>query len=328
MRIKSGFYTGNGTSQTVTVGFQPKALLVKGGANAAIIRLDTMDADSAKTLGALGTIITGAITSIVATGFTVGAGVNANADTVTYRWLALAHDGTLNDIETGSFAGNDTDNTDITLAVITGTPNYVAIIPSDAQDLEHRTSDHTGDLAQGYSRAALANIIQSFGAGTFQVGNRNVAPTMNRAGNTYYWLALVNFTGFFRAFTYTPDGTDSYNVSGVGFEPHTVMSKRVGSTNPAGLRFKDQVGDSSYLVDATDATTNIIQALAVDGFQIGTNAAVNFNATQYVTTIFRDSVAGSGKVPPGRSKPPGPPPGKGGGQQLRWAFKAIRRRYR
>lgn len=292
MKVQSGTYTGTGSGFAITgVGFQPKAVLIKGVSFQAVWCFDSMGADATKDLGVTGAIFSGGVVSLDAGGFTIGTDTRVNNNTTVYRWLALAHDGVNNDLETGSFAGNSTDNTNISLAVITGTPTAVFIAPSDAQDLEMRTDDHSGDNAQGFSRAVLANIIQSFGAGTFQVGNRSATPTMNRTGVTYYWLALVDSANQFKAMTYTPDGTDNYDVTGVGFQPDTLWTKRTNSTNAAGLRFKTHVGDSSTDLGAGGDAANIIQSVASDGFQVGTNASANVSGVPYVVCAFKDPAA-------------------------------------
>ena len=56
MQVLSGSYTGNGTSQTVNVGFQPDVVFIKNNlaADTGVVRTSTMFGDITKPLTASG----------------------------------------------------------------------------------------------------------------------------------------------------------------------------------------------------------------------------------------------------------------------------------
>lgn len=81
--------------------------------------------------------------------------------------------------------------------------------------------------------------------------------------------------------TYTGNGSDGRNISGIGFEPQLVIIKQA-STSVAVFRTKEVIGDKSEFLGANTAeAADNIQFLQPDGFQVGTAANVNTNAVVY-----------------------------------------------
>lgn len=302
MDVRSGSYTGNGSSQTISTGASatPKLVLVKSAStDIGVYRTDTMATDSAKPFTGATALATGCITALGAGSFSVGSDARVNTNAVTYYWIALAHDGVNNDIETGQYTGNATDNQNKSLSVITATPDAVWIASEGAERAYFRTSDFSGDLAQdfGGGAQALNNIIQSFGAATFQIGNR--ASTVNTSSTVYHWLALVNAANLFKVITYNGDGADDRSITGAGFTPGNSFTKRGNSTNPLVIHPKG-LGDSSSRIDGASGgfTTNKIQAAEADGFQVGSDADANIATLTppYYAFVFKDTPA-SGQAP-------------------------------
>lgn len=85
----------------------------------------------------------------------------------------------------GSYTGNGTDNRTITLAA-DFTPAYV-IVKGDAAVTAAARFGTAGDASQTATDVNAANMIQAFGAGTFQVGTDS---RVNQNGVTYYYLAI------------------------------------------------------------------------------------------------------------------------------------------
>lgn len=80
--------------------------------------------------------------------------------------------------------------------------------------------------------------------------------------------------------TYTGDGVDDRNITGVGFRPDLVIVK--GGANIACWRNKFNRGDSTmYFAGNTANFADGIQEILNDGFQVGTDAKVNANGTTY-----------------------------------------------
>lgn len=85
--------------------------------------------------------------------------------------------------------------------------------------------------------------------------------------------------------TYTGNGADGRNITGLGFNPELVIIK--GGANAAVFRVKQVSGDKTLKLGASGAAAaNQIQRLMKDGFQVGTDAAVNAAATVYYWVAF------------------------------------------
>lgn len=90
--------------------------------------------------------------------------------------------------------------------------------------------------------------------------------------------------------TYTGDGTNDRNITGVGFRPQILIVK--GGANVACVRTGRMRGDSSIsMSSALASTTNQIQELQNDGFQVGSSALVNTNGTVYYYLALRGNAA-------------------------------------
>ncbi|HCN77498.1 MAG TPA: hypothetical protein DIT13_09940, partial [Verrucomicrobiales bacterium] len=88
--------------------------------------------------------------------------------------------------------------------------------------------------------------------------------------------------------TYTGNGSDNRNITSAGFQPDLVIIKGASSVAPA-FRTSTMSGDASKLATANSLASNIIQSLLSNGFQLGTNAAVNSNGMRYDWVAFRAS---------------------------------------
>jgi hypothetical protein len=89
--------------------------------------------------------------------------------------------------------------------------------------------------------------------------------------------------------SYTGTGLDNRNITGVGFQPDIVIVK--GNTlQTAVMRTSTMTGDAAKpLSGATALGSDLIQSLLGDGFQVGSNAQVNFFGTTYYWTAFKAS---------------------------------------
>ena len=86
--------------------------------------------------------------------------------------------------------------------------------------------------------------------------------------------------------TYTGDGVDGTNITGVGFRPDLVIVK--GGANFAVFRTKEMTGDATgYLGTNIALLADAIQEILNDGFQVGTHATVNAAATTYYYIAIR-----------------------------------------
>lgn len=304
MQIASGNYTGNGTSQSITdVGFQPDFVLVKGGSNIASWTTAEMGANLTKPITGNTAPFAGGITSLDSGGFSVGSDSRANQNTVIFDYIAM-RDNNAGDFNTGSYTGDGNDNRDIPHG-LGGTPDLVMLGSSGANATVWRTSDYSGDSSGQLSAAPTTNLIQAFGATSFQVGTDARVNTAT-GSPTYYWIAIRNRAGLFKALTYTGDGTDNRSITGVGFQPQNIILKDA-STGAGFFKAKRQTTDTTHRVDGTGAAADRIQAFEADGYQVGT-LATNTLDLVYYSASWRDGVSS-----PVGSGGGGGKGGKGGG---------------
>jgi hypothetical protein len=188
--LKTGTYTGNGTSQSPSgLGFSPDQVGVfSAGAHLPQQRYTGMTRSFSygSDVG-----ITNGITALDANGFSVGGSATVNTDGTVYHYVAF--DETPGLVETGSYTGNATDSRNITGVGVT--PAYVQVRANDtatARQAAHRPSSLTGDSSLRYdASAAAANVVQALQNDGFQVGTD---ASVNATGVPYHYLAVRNGT--------------------------------------------------------------------------------------------------------------------------------------
>lgn len=88
--------------------------------------------------------------------------------------------------------------------------------------------------------------------------------------------------------SYTGNGSDNRNVTGVGFRPDFVLIK--GGAQHSVFRTKNMLRDNAaYVAAATADLSNAIQEFLSDGFQVGTDSSVNGGAVIYHYLAIRAS---------------------------------------
>jgi hypothetical protein len=187
-------------------------------------------------------------------------------------------------ILSGTYAGDNND--DRSISGLGFQPDAVIVIGAGNSWYWKTNSMTAGDnslplaLTTGYT----ANYIQALEADGFQVGT-----ALNTAGSTYYYLAVKEYIGYIDTGTYTGNGVDDRNITGVGFQAGFVMIQ--GSTSATGgvWRCSGVTNDSSFLFTGLGQTyQNEIQVLSADGFQIGTYVQVNTDTKVYHYLAIKD----------------------------------------
>ncbi len=289
MQMKSNNYTGTGVAgNAITgVGFQPVCVIIKArtGSHNAQITISTMGADKTKALepSSSNGLVAGKITSLDSDGFTLGASTDVNGVLV-YDYLAFGiNGGAATDIKVSSYVGDGTNPHAITGV---GFPPDILVI---ANDDTARCYFHTVDMPSGNreSFGAVASGTQgviSLDSGGFTLGTGSGE---NSNGFTHHYLALKAIPGFTKTITYVGNGIDDTDIGGVGFIPENMWTKNDSQTSAAVWRGRNESGDASSNVGTGNETTNMIQALQADGFQLGT-ATVNNSTRTYYAVCFKD----------------------------------------
>ncbi len=184
-------------------------------------------------------------------------------------------------LKSGSYSGDGIDNRPIYVGfqpdvVIVDMDEIVDLAPNEAVV---RTSTMAGDASKAIDEALVIapDQIQSLDPTGFTVGTN---ARVNQAGRTYRWVAFQAAAGKLKVGTYGGDGvTDNRSIGGVGFEPEYVIVIPESSAQ-AVQRSSAMPGDLTHNFKA-DGFADMIQALEVNGFQVGLDPYVNAVGVTY-----------------------------------------------
>lgn len=275
--VNSDTFTGNGTDNTpitTATACTPDVVIIKRNeaANHAYISTSTMAASTSYQLtNTSSTPASLCVKSFISTGFTVGTNGQCNQNGDDHYYVSLCPNGA-NDMEVGTYTGDGTDNRDITMAA-SWTPELVIIVNEGTSARVWRgATSHSGDSSSHISTASAdaTNHIQSFGAGTFQVGtavNTNTIP--------FHWIAFKGDAAGIATGSFAGDTNDNRDIT-TGFPQEFVMVKHPSTTDGPSYRFTGMSGDLSFCLSEA-AAANQIQALGATTFQVGTDACSNSN---------------------------------------------------
>ena len=124
--------------------------------------------------------------------------------------------------------------------------------------------------------SSASNLIQAIRAAGFQVGSSS---GVNQSGRAYYWIAFDQGAHVVDG-SYSGNGADNRNITGLGMNPAFVWVKR-SSTSQSVWSNSAVTGGRSLYWGALSTVTNRIQAMITDGFQVGSNAEVNNSGSTY-----------------------------------------------
>lgn len=196
-------------------------------------------------------------------------------------------------IAVGTYVGNGTSQS----VAVSFQPDLVWVWDQQTWGWFCKTTAFTSNNSIDIFAAAtqVTNGITALTSTGFSVGS---ATRVNTSGNSYSWLALKS-TSDFSTGTYAGNGSDDRDISGVGFQAEVVFSVSIDdAVSPAGAVYwlkalADDVGndEASILNSAGTWTTNILQGVGSDTFQIGSDVRVNRAATNYVWWAFKQNTS-------------------------------------
>ncbi|RYZ53525.1 MAG: hypothetical protein EOP49_07180, partial [Sphingobacteriales bacterium] len=265
-------YTGTGAAQTISMpGVTPSLVIVKHGtgAVASIVLMNGMS--NAQTFGyylsATSDVHTpGSITTLGPSGFSVGTNNSVNGSGSTYHYLAARN--LPGSIITGSYTGNGIDNRDIT--GLGFAPDWVMVIGVNLVDgAIFRTSVMPADYSTNFGSTNGANMIQSFGTGSFQIGTH---ASVNTTGVQYYYIAAKADAVQFAVGTYTGNSTAGTALA-LPFSADAVSIK-VAAGFTSAFRYSTIPAASDVTLAHTNngPSTSRITALNASGAVLGTSA--------------------------------------------------------
>ena len=291
MQVLSGFFVGDGIGpRSIYVGFRPDVVILKrdSGATTSVVRTSTMVGDVTKDGDVLGVaFFADGITSLDATGFTVGADFRVNFSGDNHYWVAFKAGA--GEMKVGTYTGDGFDDRSVT--GVDFQPDYVMTLPEGAFSPLHRTSTMPGDQSYDFDATQWGppgNRIQALEADGFQVGD---LAFVNAGGGTYHYIAWKAVAGRMALGTYTGDDFDGRAIDDAGFPPEWVLVKAENSIRPWIHKPASTGVSTDYALNLSDAggfpgSSNFIQAIRPLGFEVGDWVAVNEGGTLYHWIAF------------------------------------------
>lgn len=181
-------------------------------------------------------------------------------------------------IRTGYYTGDGNDDRSIT--VESGfQPDLVITIPDDSDYPMYRSSSRIDGKTAYFANntSPVLNCVQLLEANGFQLGS---SVRVNQSGILYNYAAIRFSSDDSKAGTYTGDGNDDRDLTGVGFDPACVWTKFPGNRQSR-CRPDSLAGDFSLSFYTAAQVANNFQALISDGFQLGSALEVNQNTIEF-----------------------------------------------
>ena len=277
--MRVGYYVGTGAAKTISgLGFQPSLVIIKASTTAgvAVFKSSAMAANATAYFSATADD-TATNISYRTDGFTVGTLANVNSVNVLYRWIAFSgSDCTATGyLCVGTYTGTGV----ATRTITTGfQPDMIMAKRSTAVATHFQTASMAANRTEFFTSTA-ANTAGAYIADSVATGF-TVGATDNVSGGVYYYVAFRAGAGTFAQGTYAGNGVNARSITGAGFQPDLVLIKNSTSAttnNRRSLMSGDKhFGDlASYVSDAVADTTNMIEAMQSDGFQIGSGVGTN-----------------------------------------------------
>lgn len=284
-QMQTGYYVGDGASKEISgLGFTPELVIIKADTNAgtgAIMKTIAMPQNNVAYLGTGTNDDVAAQIQFTDDGFIV---TGALSDTINARYTWVAFTGS--DCSSGGqfCVGSYTGTGTATNGITTGfDPDLVWVKGATTTLATWRSSTMADNYAQYFSATAentTGNFFTTLDATGFTVGATN-----NAAATRYYYVSFKEVNGFIDVGTYTGNGADNRDITGVGFEPDYMFTKQGGAV-AAIANVSENYGDSSNYFTDTANLVNAIQALLSDGFQVGTSNVANANTVTYHYAAF------------------------------------------
>ncbi|MGB9613075.1 MAG: DUF7483 domain-containing protein, partial [Candidatus Margulisiibacteriota bacterium] len=295
INLKVGSYTGDGSDdRSITgVGFKPDFVWIKGADNTTpqygALRSNQSYGDESQLFS--GSNVTNEVQSLEADGFQIGTSARVNENGKTYYYVAFSGvptpptpSGNFT-MAYGGYLG--TGNPQTIVSNLSFTPDLVIVKSGSAYYAFFSTSQ----MAPGYSFPLSAatgvylNAITIIPNG-FSVGTE---PNVNASGAYYWWLAFGNSgSSNFKVGAYSGNGLDNRSIADLGFQPDLVVVRRNGGSVGC-WRSSAMSGDTTAFFHNLANSSDRIQALETNGFQVGTNAEVNALNNTYFYFAFKET---------------------------------------
>jgi hypothetical protein len=269
----TGSYTGNGSDNRsiLGLGFRPEVVIVvqRNSGQVGVIRTSLMAGDVSKPLSGGTGLTANLIQTLEGDGFTIGTDGRVNTNGTTYDYMAF---GAGSDIQIGAYTGNGTSQS---IAGIGFQPELTFFMAGNTNSARFNSSLSVTNTFNFDNSTSGTNGVTAYGSDGFTVSSGGA---VNGSSVTIYYVAFNQSAQYFTQASYTGNGTDNRNITGVGFSPEMVFVRQLASS-ANWVPFKlDSTGPSTDFVSYMDSSgtwADVIQSLQSDGFQVGTEHEVN-----------------------------------------------------
>jgi hypothetical protein len=276
-----GSYTGTGAAKTISgMPFQPEAIIIKAStALSSHFKISTMAANASKSWTSTGALVTDGITAINSDGFTLGTNADVNTNGTTYYYVALDAS---TSVKVGTYTGNGGAGPVNISSGFSAMGKFNLIIPA---------STTSGVLQYTYDGTNEGHYICETGGNNLTGGSPSAngfdvynARKDNLNTVVYHYISFMDVAGKSKISTYTTNGADNRNITGVGFQPNFILIFKPGVPD-IHMRTSINSADDAQYFEANANAANLIQSFAADGFQLGSGTAnspylgINFPAT-------------------------------------------------
>jgi len=278
--MQTGYYIGTGAAgNTISgVGFKPDFLIIRSTsvANVGMFKTSAMpEANSALFTGAVDS--TANFITLNNDGFTVNLTNTVNSPNNHYIWTAFSGSdcSSTGTFCVGTYTGNGVADRDITTGF---QPGIVINKRATASSAHFRTASMPANQTDYFTSTdndTAGGLIKSFASTSFKVGTLD-----NTNGIIYNYVSFSTGSSAAAEGTYTGDGTDNRNITGLGISPELLFVKNDNSATAinkrAVLSTNQHLGDlASFPSDPLTDLSNYIQQLQTNGFQVGSSGGVN-----------------------------------------------------
>ncbi|MFH1755151.1 MAG: DUF11 domain-containing protein, partial [Candidatus Latescibacterota bacterium] len=185
---------------------------------------------------------------------------------------------------TGSYLGNGQDNRNFT--DVGFKPCYLIVFSEANEDAMQRYAGEAFDNSLPFNASdEKTDRIQDFLPNGFQIGKHN---TVNESDKLFHYIAWNDSVGRIAQNNYNGNASDNNQINTAGFRPDYLIVTRSKNGSGSVHRPASLSGDNTLIFEPGPMLGDAIQSFLPDGFEIGTNDAVNKNAEKYFYVAFRD----------------------------------------
>lgn len=289
MKFNTGWFYGNGGTprEIRDVGFAPDAVMVKINNQRIICKTRSMTGTKSCIVGTTG-VLTDAITELTARGFKLGADATVSTNAQLGQWWAWQYD-TAN-CWGWSYVGNATSQDKVNPDSVTFVPVATLVFPEGLRTPYMRTNHMAANTSAPLNSGVLdTTSIKSHVAGGFNTGT---AANVNANGEIFHVLMFAAQAGVCEILSFTPDGTDNYQVSGASFQHDAALFKVNLGTNAAldSWAYTSKEADSGATISGAWGT-GFIRNRTTNGFQLGTDTHINSAGLATYLLAWKETVA-------------------------------------